>query len=122
MLKLIKNEMYKILKKSSTFIVFLISVLFIILVSIILKTTDNYAYENNTYVSVDSTDEVTNMINNELKKLSEEYNDKEWQSYVINNNMEVIINYYEAKYNNYDNFLEYEKEYNDFYENLKSDN
>lgn len=76
MLKLIKNEMYKILKKSSTFIVFLISVLFIILVSIILKTTDNYAYENNTYVSVDSTDEVTNMINNELKKLSEEYNEK----------------------------------------------
>lgn len=76
MLKLIKNEMYKILKKSSTFIIFLISVLFIILVSIILKTTDNYAYENNTYVSVDSTDEVTNMIKNELKKLSEEYNEK----------------------------------------------
>lgn len=44
------------------------------------------------------------------------------KSYVINNNIEVIMNYYEAKYNNYDNFLEYEKEYNDFYENLKSDN
>lgn len=122
MLKLIKNEMYKILKKSSTHIVFLISVLFIILVSIILKTTDNFAYENNTYVSVDSTDEVANMINNELKELNEEYKNKEWQSYVINNNMEVIMNYYEAKYNNYDNFLEYEKEYNDFHENLKSDN
>lgn len=121
MLTLIKNELYKILHKKSTYIVLIITVLFAILVNVIYNTEISssyyYSYEldseteatyqsyvNNFNSDRDSYDDLiyyktTLEINSLLKK----YDSNTWQEQIIDNYYRNIVNsYYYAYYKNKD--------------------
>lgn len=120
MFNLIKNEMYKILHKRGTFIVLIITALFITLVSYLIGHEQvNYVSTEMNYNS-DTGSVAENKTNQEMNELSKKYNDKTWQYYVMDYIYTVVSNYNYAKEGNYlDENIE--NEYNTIKKALTSD-
>lgn len=113
MIKLIKNELFKVFHKKSTYIVLIICLLFISLVTFInryveIDNTIEYAREEVDYKTlIDNFDEKNESLEdlvyyetmNELDNLFKIYNQDTWQYYYINANMyDCLDNYYRSKY------------------------
>ncbi len=121
MINLIKNEIYKILHKKGTYVVLIITALFITLVSYLISHEETYYTEASTYYDLDTGNATENKINKEMNELSQKYNNKTWQYYVMDDAYGVVSNYYSAKDNDYlDSNIE--KEYKTVKEALESDN
>ena len=121
MFNLIKNEMYKILHKRGTFIVLIITALFITLVSYLVGHEQVYYVSTERYYDKDTGDITQNKINQEMNELSGKYNNKTWQYYVMDDVYAFISNYYYAKEGNYlDENME--STYKSIKEALSSDN
>ena len=120
MFNLIKNEVYKILHKRGTFIVLIITALFITLVSYLIGHEQvNYVSTEMNYNS-DTGSVAENKTNQEMNELSKKYNDKTWQYYVMDYVYSIISNYNYAKEGNYlDENIE--NEYNTIKKALTSD-
>ena len=101
MINLIKNEIYKILHKKGTFIVLIITALFITLVSYLIGHEKVYNVSTEMYYNGDAGSVVENKINQEINELSKKYNNKTWQYYVLNDVYTVVSNYHYAKEGNY---------------------
>ena len=101
MINLIKNEIYKILHKRGTFIVLIITALFITLLSYLIGHEQvNYVSTEMNYNS-DTGSVAENKTNQEMNELSKKYNDKTWQYYVMDYVYTVVSNYNHAKEGNY---------------------
>lgn len=121
MINLIKNEIYKILHKKGTFIVLIITALFITLVSYLIGHEQVNYVSTERYYDVDSGDITQNKINKEINEIYKNYNNKSWQYYVMDDVHTFISNYYYAKDGNYlDESME--NTYKDVKEALASDN
>lgn len=121
MINLIKNEMYKILHKKGTYIVLIITALFITLVSYLIGHEQAYYVSTERYYDVDNGDITQDKINKEMNELYKNYNNKSWQYYVMDDVQALISNYYYAKEGNYlDDAVE--NEYKSVKEALTSDN
>ena len=93
MIRLIKNEMYKILHKKSTYVVLIITILLMFLVSFIYKSDllniNNYynAYEEELYASENFDSELErkayNDALNDTKNKLNKYTKDDWQYYVV---------------------------------------
>lgn len=139
MINLIKNELYKIFKKKTIYIMLIIMLSIITLNAFLIKkysmddyisTLDTEKYEieelkreNNLY-DKDNKEEkqeyYNNLSNIQLYELTSKYK-KEWQKILINENLrEVIQNMNNAKYieNNDKAYNEYKKEYDNFLNEL----
>lgn len=121
MINLIKNEIYKILHKKGTYVVLIITALFITLVSYLISHEETYYTETSTYYDLDTGNATENKINKEMNELSQKYNNKTWQYYVMDDAYGVVSNYYSAKDNDYLD-ANIEKEYKAVKEALESDN
>lgn len=123
MIKLIKNEIYKIFNKKTTYILLGIIVLYSVFISIIYKnnsTSDYYPNQDSHNIGFcietlkyDEKDPYCNAImdtNNELNKYSKD----SWQANVINNK------YYDIAYNYYNNLTFNNKELEQTYINTKN--
>lgn len=120
MLNLIKNEIYKILHKRGTFIVLIITALFITLVSYLIGHEQVNYVSTEMYYNSDTGSIAENKTNQEMNELSKKYNDKTWQYYVLNDVNAVVGNYNYALEGNYlDENLE--NEYNAIKKALNSD-
>ena len=97
MIKLIKNEMYKILHKKSTYIVLIITVLFITLVSYLTAHDEINYVSSEVYYDTISDDTTQNKTNIEMNEISKGYDDAKWQYYVLEDVYSIISNYYSAK-------------------------
>lgn len=95
MIKLIKNEIFKILHKRGTYIVLIITALFITLVSYLIGHEETY-FSTETYFDVDTGDITQNKINKEMNEKYQKYNKDTWQHYVIDDTYDIISNYYYA--------------------------
>lgn len=117
MIKLIKNELIKILHKKSTYIMLGIMIGFIALFSFIysrpLSSTQYTSYEY--YDDFGGIDET---ISKEIKALRDKYSEDTWQYYVIDENSNIIYNYY---YNKDSSINIYEEDYKAFYRALEND-
>ena len=101
MINLIKNEIYKILHKRGTFIVLIITALFITLVSYLIGHEQVYYVSTERFYTEDTGSVIDNQINKEMNELSKKYNNKTWQYYVMDDVYAFISNYYYAKEGNY---------------------
>ena len=120
MINLIKNEIYKILHKKGTFIVLIITALFITLVSYLIGHEQVNYVSTEMYYNSDTGSIAENKTNQEMNELSKKYNDKTWQYYVLNDVYAVVGNYNYALEGNYlDENLE--NEYNAIKKALNSD-
>lgn len=120
MINLIKNEIYKILHKRGTFIVLIITALFITLVSYLVGHEKVYNVSTEMYYNSDTGSIAENKTNQEMNGLSKKYNDKTWQYYVLNDVYAVVGNYNYALEGNYlDENIE--NEYNAIKKALNSD-
>ena len=120
MIVLIKNEIYKILHKRGTFIVLIITALFITLVSYLIGHEQVNYVSTEMYYNSDTGSIAENKTNQEMNELSKKYNDKTWQYYVLNDVYAVVGNYNYALEGNYlDENLE--NEYNAIKKALNSD-
>lgn len=120
MLNLIKNEIYKILHKRGTFIVLIITALFITLVSYLIGHEQVNYVSTERYYNSDTGSVAENKTNQEMNELSKKYNDKTWQYYVMDYVYTIISNYNYAKEGNYlDENIE--NEYNTIKKTLTSD-
>lgn len=114
MINLIRNELSKIFYKNSTYIMFIVMFLFVILTNVIYKTEldENGEfksdYYNSNYLKIakekleKSDDESKMNIKKDILKyeLYEKYGPYSWQAYIVNNKMEDIIDtYVEGNYN-----------------------
>lgn len=116
MFKLIKNELFKILHKKSTYIVIIITALFMVLVSFIIsKDTVYYNYTENYFETTNSSG-IDAKISEEINALYKKYNDKTWQYYVMDDMYNIISNYY---YNDQDENIV--KVYNEAKEAISKD-
>lgn len=117
MIKLIKNELIKILHKKSTYIMLGIMIGFIGLFSFIysrpLSSTPYPSYEY-----FDGVGGIDATINNEIKALHNKYSEDTWQYYIIDENSDIIYNYY---YNKDSDVNIYEEDYKAFYKALEND-
>lgn len=95
MIKLIKNEIFKILHKKGTYIVLIITALFITLVSYLIGHEETY-FSTETYFDVDTGDVIQNKINKEMNEKYQKYNKDTWQHYVIDDTYDIVSNYYYA--------------------------
>ena len=95
MIKLIKNEIFKILHKKGTYIVLIITALFITLVSYLIGHEGTY-FSTETYFDVDTGDVTQNKINKEMNEKYQKYNKDTWQHYVIDDTYDIVSNYYYA--------------------------
>ena len=95
MIKLIKNEIFKILHKKGTYIVLIITALFITLVSYLIGHEETY-FSTETYFDVDTGDVTQNKINKEMNEKYQKYNKDTWQHYVIDDTYDIVSNYYYA--------------------------
>ena len=122
MLNLIKNEIYKIFHKKSTYIVLIITALFITLVSYIISHDKIYTYMSSDMIyEVDSDDATLNKVNKEINELYKDYNEDTWQYFVMDKVYEIITGYYYAKESNtLDNTIL--NNYNNAIKALKEDN
>lgn len=100
MIKLIKNEIIKLLHKKSIYIVLLITFLFICLLSYLYSTEATYDVITDFEYTGD--DVIANEINPYYKK----YSMDDWQYYVLDDFQNTIGNYFSDKNN-----LEYKDEY-----------
>ncbi len=121
MINLIKNEIYKILHKKGTYIVLIITALFITLVSYLISHEETIYTEASTYYDLDTGNATENKINKEMNELSQKYNNKTWQYYVRDDVYGIVSNYYSAKDNDYLD-ANIEKEYKTVKEALENDN
>ncbi len=96
MIKLIKNEMFKILHKKGTYIVLIITALFIALVSYLISHEETY-FSSETYFDVDTGDITQNKINKEMNEKYQKYDTDTWQHYVIDDTYDIVSAYYYAK-------------------------
>lgn len=120
MFNLIKNEVYKILHKRGTFIVLIITALFITLVSYLIGHEQVNYVSTERYYNSDTGSVAENKTNQEMNELSKKYNDKTWQYYVMDYVYTIISNYNYAKEGNYlDENIE--NEYNTIKKTLTSD-
>lgn len=120
MINLIKNEIYKILHKRGTFIVLIITALFITLVSYLIGHEQVNYVSTERYYNSDTGNVAENKTNQEMNELSKKYNDKTWQYYVMDYVYTIISNYNYAKEGNYlDENIE--NEYNTIKKTLTSD-
>ena len=120
MINLIKNEIYKILHKRGTFIVLIITALFITLVSYLIGHEQVNYVSTERYYNSDTGSVAENKTNQEMNELSKKYNDKTWQYYVMDYVYTIISNYNYAKEGNYlDENIE--NEYNTIKKTLTSD-
>ena len=120
MFNLIKNEVYKILHKRGTFIVLIITALFITLVSYLIGHEQVNYVSTERYYNSDTGNVAENKTNQEMNELSKKYNDKTWQYYVMDYVYTIISNYNYAKEGNYlDENIE--NEYNTIKKTLTSD-
>lgn len=114
MINLIRNELSKIFYKNSTYIMFIVMFLFVILTNVIYKTEldENGEFKSDYYNSnylkiakekLDKSDDENKMdIKKDIIKyeLYEKYGPYSWQAYIVNNKMEDIIDtYVESNYN-----------------------
>ncbi len=97
MFNLIKNEVYKILHKRGTFIVLIITALFITLVSYLIGHEQVNYVSTERYYNSDTGSVAENKTNQEMNELSKKYNDKTWQYYVMDYVYTIISNYNYAK-------------------------
>ena len=120
MINLIKNEIYKILHKRGTFIVLIITALFITLVSYLIGHEQVNYVSTERYYNSDTGNVAENKTNQEMNELSKKYNDKTWQYYVMDYVYTIVSNYNYAKEGNYlDENIE--NEYNTIKKTLTSD-
>ena len=120
MINLIKNEIYKILHKRGTFIVLIITALFITLVSYLIGHEQVNYVSTERYYNSDTGSVAENKTNQEMNELSKKYNDKTWQYYVMDYVYTIVSNYNYAKEGNYlDENIE--NEYNTIKKTLTSD-
>ena len=120
MFNLIKNEVYKILHKRGTFIVLIITALFITLVSYLIGHEQVNYVSTERYYNSDTGSVAENKTNQEMNELSKKYNDKTWQYYVMDYVYTIISNYNYAKEGNYlDENIE--NEYNTIKKTLNND-
>ena len=96
MIKLIKNEIFKILHKRGTYIVLIITALFITLVSYLIGHEETY-FSTETYFDVDTGDITQNKINKEMNEKYQKYDTDTWQHYVIDDTYDIVSAYYYAK-------------------------
>lgn len=135
MIKLIKNELFKVFHKKSTYIVLVICLAFISLITFINRYVDidhtiEYAREAVDYKKlIDNFNEKNESLEdlvyyetmNELDNLYKTYNQDTWQYYYINANMfNCLDNYYRSKYIEKDE--EAITKYNLTIKNLKENN
>lgn len=108
MINLIRNELSKIFYRNSTYIMFIVMFLFVILTNVIYKTEldENGEFKSDYYNSnylkiakekLDKSDDENKMnIKKDIIKyeLYEKYGPYSWQAYIVNNKMEDIIDTY----------------------------
>lgn len=111
MIKLIKNEITKLLHKKSIYIVLIITAMFMVLVSFINSKDTSYSYDPSVYYDPSDPDPVAKEMNEYYKK----YKSSDWQTYKLDDFYLVASSYYNEK-NNEEYKLEYEK-YKDAFKN-----
>lgn len=104
MIKLIKNEITKLLHKKSIYIVLIITAMFMVLVSFINSKDASYSYDPSVYYDPSDPDPVAKEMNEYYKK----YKSSDWQAYKLDDFYLVASSYYNEK-NNEEYKLEYEK-------------
>ena len=112
MIKLIKNEIFKILHKKGTYIVLIITALFMGLVSYLIDHETDMYFSSDEYYYPETGDSTENDINKEMNDLYKKYNNETWQYYAMDSFYNVLTEYYYSK-NNDALTDEIEKEYND---------
>lgn len=118
MIKLIKNEIYKILHKKSTYIIMIITALFMVLVSYVYSKDNNF-YNNPYYPS--EGDVIDKKIAQDMNSYYEKYDRSTWQYYKLDEYYSIAYNYYNAVENGEDSSI-LKKEYDDFKNALEQDN
>ena len=121
MIKLIKNEIFKILHKKGTYIVLIITALFMGLVSYLIGHESDMYFSSDEYYYPETEDTTENAINKEMNDLYKKYNNETWQYYAKDNFYNALSDYYYSK-NNDALTDEIEKEYNDAKLALENDN
>lgn len=104
MIKLIKNEITKLLHKKSIYIVLIITAMFMVLVSFINSKDTSYSYDSSVFYDPSDPDPVAKEMNEYYKK----YKSSDWQAYKLDDFYLVASSYYNEK-NNEEYKLEYEK-------------
>lgn len=104
MIKLIKNEITKLLHKKSIYIVLIITAMFMVLVSYINSKDTSYSYDPSVYYDPSDPDPVAKEMNEYYKK----YKSSDWQTYKLDDFYLVASSYYNEK-DNEEYKLEYEK-------------
>ena len=133
MIRLIKNEMYKILHKKSTYVVLIITILLMFLVSFIYKSDllniNNYynAYEEDLYASDNFDSELErkayNDALNDTKNKLNKYTKDDWQYYVVYEKyFDISKNYYDSLYIHKELLNEAKDLYEKTNESLENDN
>ena len=118
MIKLIKNEIYKILHKKSTYIIMIITALFMVLVSYVYSKDNNF-YNNPYYPS--EGDVIDKKIAQDMNSYYEKYDRSTWQYYKLDEYCSIAYNYYNAIENGEDSSI-LKKEYDDYKNALEQDN
>ena len=104
MIKLIKNEITKLLHKKSIYIVLIITAMFMVLVSYINSKDTSNLYDPSVYYDPSDPDPVAKEMNEYYKK----YKSSDWQTYKLDDFYIVASSYYNEK-DNEEYKLEYEK-------------
>ncbi len=95
MLTLIRNELFKIFHKKSTYIVLAISLLFIILINSLIRYVDTASMDYMYHYDNSSDNAIVNKAKEDLNKRLSEYADGSWQyAYIGQNYFDIAFNYY----------------------------
>ena len=120
MLNLIKNEIYKILHKRGTWIVLIITALFMVLVSLLMsQDLVSYYMSSREYYDTEGLTGTEKQIYEEFNSLYEDYTNDSWQYYVSEDVLDIIRTYYENKEAGL--YATLEKKYNNYKTALTSD-
>lgn len=129
LINLIRNEFLKIFSKNSTYVMFIVMFLFVILTNVIYKTEldekgefkSDYYNSNYLKIAKEKLDKSDDKSGIDIKKdiikyeLYEKYGPYSWQAYIVNNKMEDIIDtYVESNYN-------LDEEYNFYLDKFEED-
>lgn len=129
MINLVKNELFKIFHKKSTYIVLGIIFLFMILINYIYSSDagyDNAAGVQEVYSSIDNLEDADKVYVKTDKKINEllnKYDEKSVQYYLAANMLyDYVYNYYDAYYINKDNLKSAKKAYESAMQALDNNN
>lgn len=138
MINLINNELYKIVRKKSVIIFFIIIMAFMVLVNYVMSRSSDYVnnpYEVYIYEINDQEDYIESLLDNDYESLSKakadllalelrDSNETRWVFDYVNENYSLFYDYYYAFYTDYEssNYIELENSIENIKTNIESDN